>query len=172
MKDKQGRCSFQSNNILKYKSWYAKNVLSIDSLAKFRNPFVSRYRWLSTLPFSTPTCTKTLRLHSTWTFIFWNSYTRKRYFRFYLFHVQWNGDKRIAELKLQLQSVSNQLFQLLQLFQLFQSHRYNRKNSWNSTQATSIPENYRIPFPGDSRSWESPEKADNVRRLFIQILLR
>ena len=26
--------------------------------------------------------------------------------------------------------------------------------------------------PGDSRSWESPEKADNVWRLFIQILLR
>ena len=28
------------------------------------------------------------------------------------------------------------------------------------------------PYPGDSRSWESPEKADNVWRLFIQILLR
>ena len=27
-------------------------------------------------------------------------------------------------------------------------------------------------LPGDSRSWESPEKADNVWRLFIQILLR
>ena len=27
-------------------------------------------------------------------------------------------------------------------------------------------------IPGDSRSWESPEKADNVWRLFIQILLR
>ena len=27
-------------------------------------------------------------------------------------------------------------------------------------------------FPGDSRSWESPEKPDNVWRLFIQILLR
>ena len=26
--------------------------------------------------------------------------------------------------------------------------------------------------PGDSRSWESSEKADNVWRLFIQILLR
>ena len=26
--------------------------------------------------------------------------------------------------------------------------------------------------PGDSRSWESPEKADNVWWLFIQILLR
>ena len=26
--------------------------------------------------------------------------------------------------------------------------------------------------PGDSRSWESPEKADNVWRLFIQILFR
>ena len=26
--------------------------------------------------------------------------------------------------------------------------------------------------PGDSRSWESPEKADNIWRLFIQILLR
>ena len=26
--------------------------------------------------------------------------------------------------------------------------------------------------PGDSRSWESPEKADNVWLLFIQILLR
>ena len=26
-------------------------------------------------------------------------------------------------------------------------------------------------LPGDSRSWESPEKADNVWRLFIQILL-
>ena len=25
--------------------------------------------------------------------------------------------------------------------------------------------------PGDSSSWESPEKADNVWRLFIQILL-
>ena len=24
--------------------------------------------------------------------------------------------------------------------------------------------------PGDSRSWESPEKEDNVYRLFIQIL--
>ena len=27
-------------------------------------------------------------------------------------------------------------------------------------------------LPGDSRSWESPEKTDNVWRLFIQILLR
>ena len=27
-------------------------------------------------------------------------------------------------------------------------------------------------FSGDSRFWESPEKADNVWRLFIQILLR
>ena len=29
-----------------------------------------------------------------------------------------------------------------------------------------------LTLPGDSRSWESPEKADNVWRLFIQILLR
>ena len=27
-------------------------------------------------------------------------------------------------------------------------------------------------LPGDSRSWESPEKADNAWRLFIHILLR
>ena len=27
-------------------------------------------------------------------------------------------------------------------------------------------------LPGDSRSWESPEKADNIWQLFIQILLR
>ena len=27
-------------------------------------------------------------------------------------------------------------------------------------------------IPDDSRSWESPEKADNVWRLFIQIMLR
>ena len=29
-----------------------------------------------------------------------------------------------------------------------------------------------LKLPGDSGSWESPEKADNVWRLFIQILLR
>ena len=29
-----------------------------------------------------------------------------------------------------------------------------------------------VEYPGDSRSWESPEKADNVSLLFIQILLR
>ena len=29
-----------------------------------------------------------------------------------------------------------------------------------------------LSYPGDSRSWESPEKANNVRQLFIQILLR
>ena len=30
----------------------------------------------------------------------------------------------------------------------------------------------KCPKLGDSRSWESPEKVDNVWRLFIQILLR
>ena len=29
-----------------------------------------------------------------------------------------------------------------------------------------------ITFPGDSKSWESPDEADIVSRLFIQILFR
>ena len=29
-----------------------------------------------------------------------------------------------------------------------------------------------LPLPGDFRSWESSERADNVWRLFIQILFR